>query len=298
MKHLSAHKPDFLIVGAMKCATSTLHDQLDSHASFFMTTPKEPNFFSDDGVYAKGIEWYESLFAGASDSQLKGESSTHYTKLPSHPKTIERLAAYCPDVKCIYVMRHPVDRLISHYIHEWTQGVISCDIDSAVERFPELVDYGKYNMQIEPYLDTFGSSSILPLFAERFRDNPQRELQTVFDFLEITERPVWKKDVRSNVSSERLRVCGWRDVLVNNSLLTVVRRTLVPKTMRRKIRQLWTMKERPHLSQQTFAHVQNIFNEDLQELGQKLAMKLDCSAFKQQIIIPDRIEWDYKTMIL
>ena len=50
-------------------------------------------------------------------------------------------------------MRHPVDRLVSHYIHEWTQGVISCDIDKAINHFPELISYSQYNMQIETYLN-------------------------------------------------------------------------------------------------------------------------------------------------
>ena len=64
MEKTGTNGPDFIIIGAMKCATSTLHDQLSMHNSFFMTTPKEPNFFSNDEIYANGFHWYESLFEG------------------------------------------------------------------------------------------------------------------------------------------------------------------------------------------------------------------------------------------
>jgi len=293
MKNHSSTKPDFIIIGAMKCATSTLHEQLATHASFFMTTPKEPNFFSDDDVYSRGYAWYESLFAGAAEGLITGESSTHYTKLPSHPKTLERLTAFCPQVKCIYIMRHPIDRLVSHYIHEWTMGVISCDIDKAIKRFPELIEYGRYNYQIEPYLQAFGPANVLPLFAERLRGNPQRELQTVFDFLGVMETPVWQEDLRSNVSAERLRVCGWRDAIVRNPVVTVVRRTLVPKSVRQRIRKIWTMKDRPQLSAQSLEKVENIFNQDLQLLGKKLGLALTCNTLKKCVTAPEKIGWKH-----
>ena len=85
--------PDFLIIGAMKSGTSTLQAQLAVQPGLFMTTPKEPNFFSDDDIYAKGIDWYRSLFDAAAAGDLKGEASTHYTKLPDYPDTVTRLAA-------------------------------------------------------------------------------------------------------------------------------------------------------------------------------------------------------------
>ena len=84
-------RPDFIIIGAMKCATSTLHEQLALQPGFFMSTPKEPNFFSDDDCFARGLDWYRGLFAEAPEGSIRGESSTHYTKLPTHPRTVERL---------------------------------------------------------------------------------------------------------------------------------------------------------------------------------------------------------------
>jgi hypothetical protein len=285
------NQPNCIIIGAMKCATSTLHDQLNMHDSFFMTDPKEPYFFSDDAVYAKGVQWYESLFAEAKAGQLKGESSTHYTKLPTYPDTVKRMAAYCPSVKCIYIMRHPVDRLVSHYIHEWTQGVISCNIDNAVYRHPELIAYSRYNMQIEPYLDFFGHAAVLPLFSERLRNNPQHELQEVFGFLGVDETPVWHENIRSNISAERLQKCAWRDVLVNNYALQFLRKKFVPKKIRTVIKNFWAMRERPELSPEVLKYLKGVFDKDLQKIGLKLDLELNCENYKQQILSQKKIKW-------
>ena len=64
-------RPDFMVIGAMKCATSTLHEQLARQPGLFMSTPKEPNFFSDDDVHARGMAWYEALFADAPAGSLR-----------------------------------------------------------------------------------------------------------------------------------------------------------------------------------------------------------------------------------
>ena len=94
-----------------------------------MTTPKEPNFFSDDEIFARGLPWYENLFDAAASDDLKGEASTHYTKLPTYPNAAARLHAAHPDAKLIYLTRDPVERLVSHHIHEWTMGNMGRDIE-------------------------------------------------------------------------------------------------------------------------------------------------------------------------
>lgn len=282
---------DFIIIGAMKCATSTLHDQLSAHASFSMSVPKEPNFFSDDEVFSRGLKWYESLFADASPHAVRGESSTQYSKLPHYPDTVERLHRTFPNVRIIYSMRHPVDRLVSHYIHEWTQRTISCGIDSAVWRHPELVDYGLYNMQIEPYLRAFGPSSVLPVFVERMILDPNEELQRIFRFLDVADRPNWNSALRSNASANRLRVSPLRDAIMSNRVVTLLRRALVPKTVRTMIRGLWTMKDRPKLGEDAARYVEQVFDRDLVMLGDSLGVHLSCANWTRVVQSPERLEW-------
>src|SRR6516164_6558874 len=97
------HRPDFIVIGAMKSATTTLHEQLARQPGLFLSRPKEPNFFSDDDVYALGLGWYAGLFHDAPPVVLCGESSTHYTKRPTLPHAVARIARHLPRVRLVYV---------------------------------------------------------------------------------------------------------------------------------------------------------------------------------------------------
>ncbi len=167
------HRPDFIVIGAMKSATTTLHEQLARQPGIFMSRPKEPNFFSDDAIYARGWSWYSALFRPASAADLRGESSTHYTKLPTYPRTVERMVRDLPRLKLIYVMRHPIDRLVSQYVHEVTAGRIAVGLREALERHPELIDYSRYSMQLQPFLDVYGFADVLPVFFPRLVSRSQ-----------------------------------------------------------------------------------------------------------------------------
>lgn len=274
--------PDFVIIGAMKSATSTLHTQLEAQPGFFMSTPKEPNFFSDDDQWAKGLDWYEGLFADARRGQICGESSTHYTKLPDLPDALRRLAETLPNPRLIYIMRDPIDRLVSHYIHAWSERTIETTIDEAVDRHPPLIDYGRYAMQIRPWLDRFGKDRILPLFFERMLAHPQEELRRACRFLGYEDEPVWK-DARENVSAQRLRKSAVRDAIVLNPVVSVLRRALVPKVARERIKAMWQMREKPVLSEAARARVAAVFDADLAQLGRLLGTEINCASFKATV---------------
>ena len=273
--------PDFIIVGAMKCMTSTLHEQLAAQDGIFMTDPKEPCYFSDDEVYRKGPDWYASLFAAAEPTDVCGESSTHYTKLPTYPHTVSRMHAAIPNAKLIYVMRHPIDRLVSQYIHDWTERLVNCPIDAAIDRRPEFIDYGRYDYQLAPFLAAFGPDKILPIFFERLSSHPQHEMNRIAKFLGITTRLVWD-DTNSehNASAKRLRRNRLRDAFMHAPGLTWFRRSCVPRPVRESIKAYWQMRERPRLSAQAVARLTKTFDADLARLGARWGVPLSCDTWR------------------
>ena len=283
--------PDFVIIGAMKAATSTLHSQLAAQPEIFLADPKEPNFFSDSVQWARGIDWYRGLFAGAPADALCGEASTHYTKLPTYPDALPRLRAEMPGARLIYMMRHPIDRLISHYSHGWLERSIAGSIDAAMERHRELIDYGRYAMQIVPWLDAFGPDSILPVFMERMVAAPQDELERVCRFLRYPGAPVWREAIApQNVSSERLRDHVWRDRIIDHPVAAWLRRTLVPRALRNGIKRVWQMPDRPVIGEAWLGRLTEIFDQDLNGLGTMLGTSLDCANFKA--VVRERpLEW-------
>jgi len=276
--------PDFIIIGAMKCATSTLHEQLALQPGIFMSKLKEPNFFSNNEEYQKGWNWYLSNFASAPVEALSGESSTHYTKLPTYPETIQRIQQHLPQAKFIYVIRHPIDRLVSQYIHEWTQKVISEDINTAITNHPELIDYSCYTMQLQPYLETFGQDRILPIFFERMLAHPQEELERVCQFIGYAKKPIWNFELEAqNVSQERIRKSVWRDILVETPGLRELRRLFIPKSFRTWVKSWWEIKQKPELTPENIEKLRLIFDRDLTVLGTKLGIELCCKNFKSMV---------------
>lgn len=255
--------PDFVIIGAMKCGTSTLHAQLAAQPQFFMSEPKEPNFFSNDEIFAKGEGWYRGLFAKAPAGAIKGESSTHYTKLPAYPKTIDRLAALIPDTKFIYVTRDPIERLISHYIHEWTERRISAPIEAAIEKHPDLIDYSRYGYQLAPYVDRFGRDRVLHIEFERMTAEPDATLKRIAAFLGAAGDVAWRDDLEAqNVSAERIRTFPLKSLIVDNPAATALRRALVPRALRDRVKSGLQMKVRPQLSDQTVQNLREVFDDD------------------------------------
>ena len=258
--------PDFLIVGAMKCGTTTLAAQLAAQPGVFMTVPKEPNFFSDDEVWARGPDWYRGLFAGAAPSDLRGEASTHYSKLPTHPETLPRMASLLERPRILYMIRDPVERTVSHYIHGWSRGEMSGDPAAAFARHPELVAYGRYGMQIAPYLDRFGADAVFLTSLEQLTAAPQDELDRIGAFL--GRRLRWRDDLGAqNVSAERSRRLPLHGLLVDNPVATALRRALVPKALRTRIREGRRMRDRPDLPDALRAAIEGEFAADRELLA-------------------------------
>jgi hypothetical protein len=272
-------RPDFIVIGAMKSATSSLHDQLSRQDGFFLCTPKEPCYFSDDDVFAQGEDWYQALFAGAAETDLCGESSTHYTKLPRYPHTVDRIAAHSSTPKFIYVLRHPVDRLVSHYVHDWSFNVVPDTIGAAIDANPDLVDFGRYAYQIRPYVEHFGRDRIHAVRFERFTADPQRELDGIGAFLGHEGPLRWQELEAANVSAQRMRSSPWRDKLLDNKFAATVRRAVVPKSVRERVAGLWQMQDRPELPDALRAELEEIFDEDLADLSDLLGIDLSCETF-------------------
>jgi len=256
-------KPDFIVIGAMKCGTTTLAAQLGTQAGIFVTEPKEPNYFSDDPVFARGPDWYGGLFAPAAPGDLRGEASTHYTKRPDLPRTLERMTAALPEVRLVYMIRDPMARIVSHYIHEWSQGVLSRPLDVEIDAHAPLVDYGLYGWQITPFVEAYGREAILLTSLERMAADPGGELARVAAHVGHQGPAAWVEESEAeNVSAARSRKLPMHGVLVDNPVATALRRALVPKALRTWVRRARQMKGRPEIPAAMVPGLRARFAED------------------------------------
>ncbi|MBL0921383.1 MAG: sulfotransferase [Phycisphaerales bacterium] len=192
--------PNFLVIGAQKSATSSVCDILSMHPQCFMTEPKEPYFFSHDEVYAKGWDWYLSLFAGASAPGKKaiGEGSTTYTQQWLYPRAVDRIREHVPGARLIYIAREPLSRIESHYLHLASKGGREMrEFNDAVRNYPAYIDNSLYTKQIDLYRHAgWPDERILVLFFEDFKHDTGGQMQRVYRFLGVDESfttpPGWK----------------------------------------------------------------------------------------------------------
>ncbi|WP_299784497.1 sulfotransferase domain-containing protein [uncultured Roseobacter sp.] len=261
-------QPDFLLIGAMKCGTSTLATQLGLQDGVFMTTPKEPNFFSDDDIYARGTDWYAALYAEAAPGDLKGEASTHYTKLPTYPDTVARMTALLAAPRLVYMIRNPITRAVSHYIHEWSEGRMSSDPVQAFESSEEITSYGCYGMQIAPFVEAYGAAHIHLTSLEQIKADPDAEFTRIAAFLGLPDTAAWVHDLPAqNISAERMRRLPLQGLLIDHPVAAALRRRLVPKSLRAWIRAKRTMTTRPEIPKDLQNRIETRFVEDRDRLA-------------------------------
>jgi hypothetical protein len=178
--------PNFLVIGAMKGGTTALYRYLQPHPEVFMPPVKALEFFVAEANWRRGAQWYRRQFAGAGSNEVAiGEASNAYTKYPRFMGVPERIAAQIPDVRMVYVVRDPIDRIRSHYQTRVWQGDERAPIERAVIEDRRYVDYSRYWLQLERYLKWFSPEQFLVITTERLRNARIETLRLVYDFLDI-----------------------------------------------------------------------------------------------------------------
>lgn len=177
--------PGLIVIGAMKCATTSLHRYLDQHPDIGMARAKELNFFfaGSGGNWHRGIEWYASQFP--SDARIRAEVSPGYTS-PSHPEVAERMAATIPDVRLVMLVRDPVGRAVSQYHHHRREGTERRPIDEALlDPDSQYISRGRYAERLRPFLERFPLDRIAIVETEDLDTRPVDTVRDVCRFAGI-----------------------------------------------------------------------------------------------------------------
>lgn len=181
----SGRRPTFIVVGAMKAGTTSLFHYLRAHDEIFMPKVKELDFFVEEMNWARGVRWYEQQFAASGGHRVRGEASTVYTKFPRYRGVPERMAALVPDVRLVYLVRDPVDRIRSHYRHRVATGAETAAPEEAVFANPIYLDYSRYALQVEQYLQHFAAEQLLVITSEALLSDRRATMRRVYDFVGV-----------------------------------------------------------------------------------------------------------------
>ena len=199
-------KPNFIIAGFPKCGTTSLFHYLKQHPEIFMPNQKELHFFTQPQIYKlnkgpkdkvvkqshiKSEKEYLELFKSVKDEIAVGDASPSYI---NYPENFGMIKQYLNDPKVIVIVRDPIDRAYSNYLHLKRELRETMDFFSALKnednrREESYSDFWYYRFNSTYYKKILMAkktfSNVLVLTAEEFKRNPEITLKKVYSFLGV-----------------------------------------------------------------------------------------------------------------
>ena len=289
--------PNFFIVGAPKCATSSMAAYLGQHPDIYMSQEKEPHFFMSEGGTLDSFSgntnywWssrilnrtdYEKLFSGVKNETAIGEASTWYLFLP---KCAERIKSEIPDAKIIIFLRNPVDRAFSDFKHSLKFNLENItDFNEAVriddDRIRKndihaqyYIQLGMYYSQVKRYFDVFGRQQVRVYLYDDIMTKLDVIIKNIFTFLEVSENFNVDTHERHMVSQLPVGKLGYNrigQILKNNLVGKKVIKTIFPPFVYKYIKNQIDQKTQitPIMTAATRTELIAIYKEDLVKLQQ------------------------------
>ncbi|MGC1309950.1 MAG: sulfotransferase [Phormidesmis sp.] len=218
--------PNFLIIGAGKSGTTSLHYYLQQHPQVFMSPQKETYFFiyegqtpnyqgpRDDKLINRQavthIESYQALFDGVKDEVAIGEACPRYLSYAAEaaPHIQQRI----PAAKIIVILRNPVDRAFSSYLMQVREGRETLSFAEAIASektrlsnnwaWGQYVSSGCYAAKLDRYFERFPPEQIRVYLFEDLQSDIDRLLQNLFSFLGVEESFKPDMTIKYNVSGQ------------------------------------------------------------------------------------------------
>ncbi|MEM6844002.1 MAG: sulfotransferase domain-containing protein [Bacteroidota bacterium] len=264
--------PNLIVIGAMKSGTTSLHRYLSLHPAIHMSEKKELDFFVHSVNFSRGTDWYLKHFDPS--KPITGETSPSYSKTHVCPEVPENIYQFNPDVKLIYMVRDPIQRLVSHFYEAQEQGRATKTIDDFLLNYREdnRVASSRYFMQLQAYLKYFPLQQIKVICAEELKKERLRVMNEIFAFLEV--EPMHNPEVfsfKANTVNDKYRRSEVGKILrqINKRVLS----TMFSEESRERIRNTPLVKkliERPiqtsAISPLLVAELKEYFREDVEAL--------------------------------
>ena len=286
--------PNFLIVGAAKSGTSSLHQYLHQHPDIFMSTfnkegvsVKEPQFLIKSKLEKRlhfGIwEWkeYLSIFEDAKAQSVIGEASVFY--LYYYKEAIKNIKSRLgDDVKIIILLRNPVDRAFSAFLHVSKSVKESLSFEEALNLeegrlendltlTPMVMykDMGLYYKMVKAYQESFENVHVI--LYEDFRNKTDEVLKNVFDFLEVSVNTKIDSSIKHNVGGQMWKNQKVKNLFQKDNIFKSIYMKFVPDIIKNNAKKtllkLSTIKA-ISMNKVTKEHLELFFKEDINKLSE------------------------------
>jgi len=274
----SYRRPEFVIAGATRSGTSTLHHALMKSPYVFMPQQKEIHFFARDSLYAQGEAMYASFFDDAEEGQICGEATpTYFTHghmfddsmnhyWSPDDDSVVRMAKMYPDMKVILSIRHPAVRAHSFFWRMVWQGQEKAkSLEVAIEEELKGGRYymdtvycplylSRYSIHLRHWLKHFKRENIKILIMEEWTKEPAKTLAEIEAFIGVQHSGLLDEDIqKTNV--------GRRALHPALRFLSAIKPT--SRISRALTRRFLSKKGYPDLNAKTFQRLSEIFEEDI-----------------------------------
>ncbi len=190
--------PNFLVVGAQKAGTTSLHHFLRAHPAIYLPEQKETKYFIHDRFYDKGLRHYEQTYFSTWQSQpAVGEVDPDYMY---YEQSAHRIAKDLDisTLKLIFIFRNPVDRAFSQYLMNYRRGHETLSFEDAIASEPTRIRQGHmenlrysyatrglYRQQLERFLKHVDASQIHCLLSDDLESAPLEAVRRIYQFLGV-----------------------------------------------------------------------------------------------------------------
>jgi hypothetical protein len=220
---------DFLIAGMQKSGTTALQSFLKQNPEIFMSETKELHFFDKEtrDWTNPNYDTYHQNFVGATATQIRGEATPAYTYWPN---SMERIAAYNPNMRMIICLRDPTHRAFSHWAMRVSKGKETLSFSEAIRegrnrvsvgnglRVFSYVERGFYAPQLRRAFDLFGRKNVHILQQEDLLNNHSVEMDRIWNFLEVPSYLTEPSFVRPVAMAQNLPALSKTDQVFLNDL--------------------------------------------------------------------------------
>ena len=281
MKDMIETWPNFFIVGAPRCGTTTLYAFLNKTKGVYMSPHKEPHYFTKSvetsNLYQpiQDKKKYLALFEKGKDNKAIGEASTSYLWDPKAPMLIHDIV---PKAKIIIMLRNPIERAYSYYLWRISNGktysfreAIDESLESKNDFYKGLIiNGGKYYEQVQRYLNIFGSNQVKVLKFEEFIKNTKKTVMDVLKFLEIDAEPPESVELVHNtltVPKGKLST-----ILLQNRKIKKIGKKILPNNLVEYLAKTVLGKKiaKPKMQQKDRIFLGNLYFEDVEKLQELL----------------------------
>jgi len=285
--------PNFIVIGAAKAGTTSLHWYLTEHPEVFVTPAKDPSFFAynvdADGRLLWGepefhsfpvrsLDEYERLFADTGDAKAVGEVSTMYLECPQSAARISKLL---PAARIVCSIRQPVDRAYSDYVmylrHRGRRFDPARDLTATsdwAQPDSRWMRIGRYHEQLSRYYEAFPQDQIRVVLFDDLKRDPTRYAQGVYGFLAVEAQ--FMPDVGTPHAPGGLPASPMLERFFRQGSRSAVR-PLVPKSAANWLRRLRTRTFRPihPLPKELRKMLTGHFKEDIAKTSELIGRSLD-----------------------